>query len=127
MRHDLLQPFDVAPGDRQHAELDAALERIGGEALPANQAQRVEQRAGEDRVGQRVRRRGEPGAIAIERRDRPPERFGRCGELRRDLLHQPRGAQLPHRLFGVPRPQNLVELLDQPRRRAARDLVAVRP
>ena len=64
-------------------------------------------------------------AVAIERRDRAPERLRRRGQFRRDLLHQAGGAQLPHRVLGVARAQNLVELLHQPRRRAARDLVAV--
>ena len=54
---DLLQPLDVAACNRQQAELDPPLERIGGEALtPADEAERLEQRAGEDGVGQRVGR-----------------------------------------------------------------------
>ena len=41
---DLLQPLDVAPRDRKQAELDAALERICREALPASdQAERLQQ------------------------------------------------------------------------------------
>ena len=40
----LLQPLDVAPRDRKQAELDAALERICREALPASdQAERLQQ------------------------------------------------------------------------------------
>ena len=43
-REDLLQAFDVAPGDREQAELDAPLERICREALPASgQAERLQQ------------------------------------------------------------------------------------
>ena len=122
----LLQPLDVAPRDRQQAELDAALERIGREALPAaDQAERLQQRAGEDRVGQRVGRAFELRAIAIERRDRAPQQIGRVVELRRDLLQQAGRVQLTEGFLGMPRAQNLEVLLEQPRRRAPRDLVLV--
>ena len=87
--------------------------------------ERMQQRAGQDGVGQRVGRRLEARAVAIQRRDRAPQRVGRDGQLRRDLLHQLRRAQLPHRLLRVARSQDLVVLLEQPRRRAARDLVAM--
>ncbi len=77
-RHDVLQALDVASRDRQHAELDPALERICRETRPTTgKAQRVEQRAGEDGVGQRVGRRLESRAVAIQRRDRAPQRVGR--------------------------------------------------
>ena len=52
----LLQAFDVAPGDWEQAELDAAFERISREALTApDQPERLQQRAGEDGIGQRIR------------------------------------------------------------------------
>ena len=115
-RDDLLQPLDVAPRDRQHAELDPALERVGRKAAPADQAERVEQRAGQYRVGQRLRRAFEPRAVAVDGGDRPPERIAGRGELRRDLLQQPGGSQLPECFLAVARSEDLVELFDQPRR-----------
>ena len=125
-REDLLQALDVAARDRQQAELDAPLQRIGVEAGPrADQAERMQQRAGEDRVGQRVGRGVEPLAVAIDRGDRVPERVGRILELGRDLAQQPGPVQLPERFGGMPGSQDLVVLLEQPRRRAARDLVLV--
>lgn len=51
-RDDLLQSLEVAPGYGQYAKLDSAFERIRREALAANQPEWVEERAGEDRVGQ---------------------------------------------------------------------------
>ena len=77
-RHDVLQALDVAPRDRQHPDLDAPLERICREARPTTgKPQRMQQRAGQDGVGQRVGRRLESRAIAIQRRDRAPQRVGR--------------------------------------------------
>ena len=58
-REDLVQPLDVAARHRQDAEIDPALERIRREAPAAHQPERREQRAHEDRIGQRVGRRGE--------------------------------------------------------------------
>ena len=67
-REDLLQSLDVAAGNRQQPEFHPPFERIGREALtPADEAERLEQRAGEDRVGQRVGRIHEAGAITVER------------------------------------------------------------
>ena len=65
-------------------------------------------------------------AVAIDRSHGVPERLGRILELRRDLAQQPGFVQLPEGLRGVPGPEDLVVLLEQPWRRAARDLVLVR-
>ena len=67
-RDDVLQALDVPSRDREHPDLDAPLERIGREPRPpTGKTQRVQQRAGQDRVGQRVGRRLEARAVAIER------------------------------------------------------------
>ena len=76
----------------------------------------MEQRAGKDGVGQRVRRPFEARAVAVDRGDRLPERIAGRGKLRRDLLQQAGGSQLPERVLAVAGSENLVELLDQPRR-----------
>ena len=67
------------------------------------QAERLEQRA---RRGSRwsaspALRRSARGSD--RGRHRAPERLGRVGKLRRDLLHQLRRTQLPHRFFRVAR------------------------
>jgi hypothetical protein len=54
-----------------------------------------------------------------------PERVGGSGEFRGDFLQKPGGSKLAERLLGVPGPQDLVVLLDQPWRRAAGDFVPV--
>ncbi len=114
-------------GIGQQPEIDAAFERVGGKPLPAaDQAERLEQRAGQDRVGERFGRPLEVGAVAIERRDPAPQRVGRGGELRRDLLQQAGGVQLAERLFGVAGAEDLEVFLEQPRRGAPRDLVLQR-
>ena len=54
-RHDVLQSFDVAPGDREHPDLDAPLERVSREKrTTTGKTQRLEQRANKDGVRQRV-------------------------------------------------------------------------
>jgi len=68
-RNHLVQPFDIAPGDRQESQLDASFERIGRKPLPtADESHRKEQRAGEDRIRQRVGRIMKSSTIPIERR-----------------------------------------------------------
>src|SRR5215203_7424111 len=64
---DLLQALDVAAGNRQQPELEAALQRIRGEALPPpDQAERLQHRAGQNRVGERVRRAFESRPVSVE-------------------------------------------------------------
>src|SRR4029453_2778113 len=63
---DLVEPLHVPPRDRQDAQLDLALQRIGRVAsLGSRKAERHEQGADEDRVGQRVGRRLEPAAVVV--------------------------------------------------------------
>ena len=58
LQHQDLMERPRRGGDRQDAQLDAPLERIGGESLPASrEAERMQQRSGEDRVRQRFGRR----------------------------------------------------------------------
>src|SRR5262245_1442588 len=53
----LMQALDVAPGNRQHAELDPTLEWIRRETpLRSGETERDQQGPRQDRVGQRVRR-----------------------------------------------------------------------
>ena len=63
--------------------------------------------------------------IGIERGQRPPERFAapRCSSG--DRLEQPSVRQAAERLLGRARAQDLVVLLEQPRRGASRDLVTL--
>ena len=69
-REHLMQPFDVSPRDREQAQFDAPLERIGCEPLPpGHESHRYEERAGQDGVGQGIGRVVEASAVAIERRD----------------------------------------------------------
>jgi len=90
-RDDLVQPFDIAPGNWQEPELDAALERIGRKTLPpVDQADREEERPRKNGVAQRVRRVVKTSAIAVERGYRAAERFLIGYEFRGDGLEQPR-------------------------------------
>ena len=95
--------------------------------LAATNAQRHEQAAEQDGVGQRVgRRRRTAGGSASSapatataarsRRGAAPRRSARAARLR----------QAAERLLRRSRAQDLVVLLEQPRRRALRDLVAMR-
>lgn len=118
-RDDLVQPFDVAPGNGQQSEFDAAFERIGGKPLPpADEADREEERPGKDGIAQRVRRIMKASAVAVERSNGAAEGFLIRYEFRRDGLEQPGGSQLIECGFGVAGAKDLVVLLDEPRGRA---------
>jgi hypothetical protein len=48
---DLLQPFDVTPGDRKQAQFDPPFECVGREAPASQQPEWVQQRSRQDRIG----------------------------------------------------------------------------
>ena len=121
-----MQAFDIATRDREDAQLDAAFRWVRVEALAASdEAERMEQRAGQHRVGERLRRGSELPPIRVDRLHGAPERGRRVVEFRRDLFQQPDVVQLTERVGGMSRPQDLEVFLEEPRRRAARNLVFV--
>ena len=66
-RQDLVKPLDVPAGDRQNAQLHAALQRIGRKALAApSQSDGDQESSRQDGVGQRFRCRFELGAVTIQ-------------------------------------------------------------
>ncbi len=102
-REDLLKAFDVAARNRQQSQLEFPLHRVRVEARSrSDDPHRMQQRPGEDRVGERVGRRVELGAVSIDRTHRVPEGFGAVLEFRRDLAQQPGFVQLAERLGGMP-------------------------
>ena len=120
----LLESFYVAAGDRQQPELDPALRPVRMKSLwRADQAERVQQCAGEHGIGQCVRRRVETRAITIDRRDRAPEGRRGIGKFRRDLLEKAGAGELLEGNGGMPGPKDLVVLLEEPRHRAPCDFV----
>ena len=73
----------------------SAVPRIGMEPRPASdQAERIQQRAGEDRRAHRIGRRVEHFTIPVDRLEAVPERVGGVLELRRDLAQQPGASEL---------------------------------
>ena len=94
-----------------------------------HQAERHEQRAEQHGVGETFRRRrriagGSDRAPRAPATARPRARA--AVQLRRDRLEQPVLGQQPERLLGSARPQHLVVLLDQARRRGVGDQVPMR-
>ena len=134
-RQDLPQPLDVAPGERQHARARAAAPSCIAVGQPAAAISvRSEWPSGTSSDPSRMAlvsvsgARCEPAAIGVERRQRLPERVaGAALQLRRRSARAA-GARPASgtRCSGGARAQQLVELFDQPRRRAARDLAAMR-
>src|SRR5439155_4993303 len=89
-------------------------------------AKRDDQAAKQNRVGERIRRRFEPTPVRVELGERLPQRHRRAAvKLGGDRLEQSNAGQAAKRFLRRPRAQDLVVLLQQARRGAARDLVPV--
>jgi len=67
----LPQPLDVASCQRQRAKLGCFLSLVRA-TTGRGHAQRHQQAAEQDGVGERVRRRLEPTAVCVQRRERTP-------------------------------------------------------
>jgi hypothetical protein len=93
-----------------------------------HQAQRHDHRAEQDRVRERGRRRVEALAVGVERVERVEESFVVRVRLqfRCDRFEQPVFGQRGEGLLGGATAEDLVELLDHPRRRGLRHAMAVR-
>jgi hypothetical protein len=89
-------------------------------------AERHQQRSEKDRVRQRFGRVLEAVAIGIERRQRSPQGLTRALlQLRRNRFEEAPLGEHPECALGRAGAQHLVDFLDQPRRRALGDLMAV--
>src|SRR4051812_38823568 len=124
----LAQPLHVAARQLHAAQRGRRLAlRLGAvfestRAAARGQALRHEERAEQDRVRERLRRALEAMTVGIERFEERPERPAAVAhQLRREMLEQSDLAELMERSLGGSRSQNLVELLEQPRRRRLRD------
>ena len=104
----LLQAFDIAARDGEDTQIDAAFRWVRVEARAvSDEAKRIEERAGQHRVGQRIRRGSELAPIRIDRLHGAPERGRRVVEFRRDLFQQSDVVQLAECVGGVTRAQDL--------------------
>src|SRR5262249_26524793 len=96
-------------------------------ARAERQAKRNEQAPKKNRVGERLWRAGESSAVDVERGQRTPQRVGSAAlQLLGNRLQQPDLREHPKRPFRRTRTKDLVVLLEEPRRRAVRQLLAVK-
>src|SRR3954463_4515939 len=120
----LAQPFDVATCERQLAErqrgrlLSLVVGRFELRPLASKwKPERHDQRPHENRIRQRVWRGVEFATVRVERRQRLPQLWtSTTMELGRDRFEKADLVQCAERGLRRPGAQNLVVLLDQPRR-----------